>query len=63
MHERIRRYLLSQYQASDPCARCGLPLGDDPSQIDLGHTDDRLGYRGLEHAKCNRSGKAAYFFE
>jgi len=61
MHERIRRYLLSQYHPSAPCCYCRLPLGDDVSQIHLAHTDDRLGYRGLAHAKCNEGNRAAYF--
>lgn len=58
--ERARR--LHTYQPTDLCPRCGEPLGVDPRYIDLGHTDDRTAYSGLEHAYCNRSagGKRAH---
>jgi hypothetical protein len=51
-----------------PCTRCGGPLyrSDavrprlDPARLELDHDDDRQGYRGLAHARCNRQagGKA-----
>jgi hypothetical protein len=54
----LRRALLAVYAPTDPCWRCGRPLGPDPSLIDLGHRDDRSGYAGLEHSKCNREAGA-----
>jgi hypothetical protein len=53
-HDRIRAEAVATYQPSDPCWRCGLPLGPDPSLLDLGHTDDRQGWMGLEHQACSR---------
>jgi hypothetical protein len=37
---------------TDPCPKCGLPLGPPP--WDQGHTDDRLDYQGPTHPACNR---------
>jgi hypothetical protein len=55
VHQAIRKAMLSVATPADPCARCGGPIGPDPSKIDLGHTDDRTAYSGLECARCNRS--------
>jgi hypothetical protein len=51
-HQSIRRALLPDAYGK-PCPRCGLPMlpGQD---LDLGHTDDRAAYSGIEHARCNR---------
>ena len=53
-HQRRRREARAAWQDGDPCARCEGPMhfGQD---VDLDHTDDRLGYLGLSHASCNRS--------
>jgi hypothetical protein len=53
-HDRLRAQLVATYHPADPCARCRLPLGPNPGLLDLGHTDDRRGWRGLEHRRCNR---------
>jgi hypothetical protein len=57
-HQAVRRGLLAAYEPTDLCWRCHLPLGPDPSRLDCGHTDDGLGWAGLEHAKCSRAAGA-----
>jgi hypothetical protein len=54
-HQRLRAQLVATYLATDPCPRCGLPLGPDPSLLDLGHTEDRTAWTGLEHRAHNRA--------
>ncbi len=53
-HQRERRRQLARWRPGQPCARCGHPMWN-PASIDLGHTPDRTGYAGLEHARCNRA--------
>lgn len=52
-HQAIRAANLP-YAYGKPCTRCGQPMlpGQD---LDLDHFDDRGGYRGFAHARCNRS--------
>jgi hypothetical protein len=40
------------------CRRCGQRIDRDAAW-DLGHTDDRTGYLGPEHQRCNRSAGGA----
>ena len=54
-HQRRRAQLLATYSYSDPCAKCGQPLGSNAALLDLGHTADRTGWTGLEHRSCNRA--------
>ena len=53
-HAALRAQLIATYDPADPCWRCDQPLGGDPAQLDLGHTDDRHGWQGLEHRACSR---------
>lgn len=41
----------------DLCPRCGLPLGpvllSDPASLHYDHNDERDGYLGLSHGRCD----------
>lgn len=51
-HRRIRRALLAQAYGQ-LCPHCEEPMLRGQA-LDLDHTDDRRGYRGMAHATCNR---------
>lgn len=56
-HRRARSKALKDLRRNDgqACARCGQPMWHaDAALLDLDHTDDRTGYRGLAHRGCNR---------
>lgn len=55
-HELERQRQLAQWACGQPCALCGKPT-HDKTRLDLAHTSDRKGWRGLAHDTCNRSGK------
>jgi hypothetical protein len=51
-HQQLRRALLP-FAYGQTCHHCGNTML--PGQaLDLDHTDDRTGYRGMAHATCNR---------
>lgn len=51
--ERRRRLADLARRPGQPCSRCGRPMFIGQA-LDLDHTDDRRGYRGLAHRSCNR---------
>jgi hypothetical protein len=53
-HDALRAQLVAALDPWAPCPRCGDPLGPDPARLDLMHRDDRQGWLGLGHARCNR---------
>lgn len=55
-HRALRDALLP-HAIGTLCPRCGFIMEAD-DDLDLGHTDDRDGYNGIEHAHCNRSAGA-----
>ncbi|MFI0482222.1 hypothetical protein [Actinomadura sp. 9N215] len=58
-HQQARRAALARLSADpgQPCSRCGAPMF--PGQLlDLDHSEDRAGYLGLAHRRCNRSAGA-----
>lgn len=53
-HQAARREALKAYRPGQPCTRCGHAIWvQDPRPLHLDHTDDRHGYRGLAHPRCN----------
>ena len=55
-HRKIRQQLLASFEPGQPCAHCGKPLWSKRN-LDLAHTADRTGWRGLAHAECNRGNR------
>jgi hypothetical protein len=61
-HDRERRRWVGRIRRGGvTCARCGQPIAPD-DDWHLDHRDDRAGYLGPSHARCNLSagGKAAW---
>ena len=61
-HQARRKRLLAAWKPGQPCARCGQPMlyrwlikpdGSQVTALHLDHDDQRTGYRGLSHARCN----------
>ena len=62
-HTRARAAAALAHKPTDPCSRCGHPLGPMSPRLHLDHTDDRRGYLGFAHSQCNvqagaRAGRA-----
>lgn len=56
-HKQARADALAHLQRYDGqlCHHCGLPMWHAAGALlDLDHSDDRSGYRGLAHRSCNR---------
>ncbi len=54
-HQQARARVARQVAAGTAtCARCGYPI-DREEAWDLDHSDDRAGYLGPSHARCNRA--------
>jgi hypothetical protein len=56
-HQRLREQLLP-HAYGQLCPKCEQPMWEG-EELDLGHTEDRTGYTGMEHRSCNRSHGAA----
>lgn len=54
-HDRERRRWAPRVNAGlVDCWRCGRPI-EPGADWDLGHNEDRTGWEGPEHPRCNRS--------
>lgn len=52
-HQDARKAALRDLADGTLCGRCGQPMYRG-QRLDLDHTEDRTGYRGLAHRGCNR---------
>lgn len=57
-HMRARKQAAARHQPTDPCARCGKPLGAMGRNLHYDHNAERTGYLGFSHATCNRKAGA-----
>lgn len=57
-HTLARAAAARQHHDSDPCTRCGLPLGPMGRWLHYDHADDRQTYLGFSHERCNRNAGA-----
>jgi hypothetical protein len=54
-HQKARQRAVRDLRDGQPCPRCGQAMWRSQAKLlDLDHTDDRAGYRGLAHRACNR---------
>ena len=52
-HTKARAKAAAKHKATDPCARCGKPLGPMGPGLHYDHNATRTGYLGFSHARCN----------
>ena len=52
-HQAARAAAKARHKPSDPCSYCGRPLGPWGPNLHLDHTEDRQGYYGMSHKRCN----------
>lgn len=62
-HTKARAAAAARHQPTDPCVRCGKPLGPLGPHLHYDHNATRTGYLGFSHARCNvkagaRAGRA-----
>lgn len=62
-HAKARKAAAERHDPSDPCTRCGHPLGPMGQWLHYDHSPDRQSYLGFAHARCNvragaRTGRA-----
>jgi hypothetical protein len=50
-HQKLRALLAKRHQPTDPCVRCGHPLGPMGPWLHLDHNDSRTGYLGFSHGR------------
>jgi hypothetical protein len=48
-HVKARKQAAARHSPTDPCARCGHPLGVMGPWLHLDHNDQRSGYLGFSH--------------
>jgi hypothetical protein len=59
-HRKARQAAATRHQPTDPCVRCGRPLGPMGPWLHYDHNDSRTGWLGFAHARCNiRAGASA----
>ena len=53
-HRAMRELLVARYVPGVTlCSLCGMPMSGPSSKLHLDHAEDRLGWTGLCHARCN----------
>lgn len=53
-HALARKAAAARHKPTDPCVRCGRPLGPMGPGLHYDHTDDGTSYLGFAHGSCNR---------